>query len=55
VAAADDWPVRRRGKEEDEVAARVRRLQELVRHLPVPPPSVDEFIAEKRREARRDL
>jgi hypothetical protein len=37
-----------------DVAARLARAQELVRRLPHPLITVDEFIAEKRREARRD-
>ena len=39
---------------DDSPARRLERAQELVRRLPHPPITVDEFIAEKRREARRD-
>ena len=37
-----------------DAARRLERAQELVRRLPHPPITVDEFIAEKRREALRD-
>lgn len=37
-----------------DAARRLERAQELVRRLPNPPVTVDEFIAEKRREALRD-
>jgi hypothetical protein len=39
---------------DDSPARRLERAQELVRRLPHPPITVDEFIAEKRREAQRD-
>jgi hypothetical protein len=37
-----------------EAARRLERAQELVRRLPNSPITVDEFIAEKRREALRE-
>jgi hypothetical protein len=55
---ADADPTRRTRKSarkiEDSPARRLERAQELVRRLPHPPITVDEFIAQKRREARRD-
>jgi len=42
-----------RGGKADAVR-RLRHAQQLVRQLPAKPISVDEFIAEKRREAQRD-
>ena len=55
---ADADPARRTRKSarriEDSPARRLERAQELVRRLPHPPITVDEFIAEKRREAQRD-
>jgi hypothetical protein len=56
MAAADDWPAReKRPRPAGETAQdRVKRVQELIRRLPTAPPSVDEFIASKRREAARE-
>lgn len=45
---------KRRRRSKADAACRLKRAQELVRQLPHPPITVDEFIAEKRREARRD-
>lgn len=53
MAAAEDWPSRHRRERTVPGPERLRRLQEIVRNLPVKPMSVDEFIAEKRREAAR--
>ncbi|MEA3052402.1 MAG: hypothetical protein QOG72_1305 [Sphingomonadales bacterium] len=55
---ADADPTRRTRKStrrtDDSRARRLERAQELVRRLPNPPITVDEFIAEKRREAQGD-
>ena len=55
---ADADPTRRTRKSprqtKESAANRLERAQELVRRLPHPPITVDEFIAEKRREAQRD-
>jgi hypothetical protein len=53
MAAAEDWPSRNK-RNAPPAAERLRRVQELVRNLPTKPMSVDEFIAEKRREAERE-
>jgi hypothetical protein len=55
---ADADPTRRTRKSTrrtgDRPARRLERAQELVRRLPNPPITADEFIAEKRREAQGD-
>lgn len=52
--AAEDHPVRPRPTRHELAVERLKRVQEMVRRLPVKPMSVDEFIAEKRREAARE-